>query len=248
MIPVDPLWLLALPILFGLGWFTARLDRRQSTQPLEARDRNLIRAAEILVSQTDAKAALPYFIEAIRDFPDALSLHVATGVLFRRIGEPDRAIEVHLSILGREKLDDDLREATLYELGQDYMAAGVMDRAQDCLVMLETSSRYAEHAQCLLVDLFQRQRRWSDALSVLDRLDACRARPDVAKLRFHLLMELGLFDKAREISPDHPRLNSPSRPSSSEVPYVCGGCGFQLRNPAWQCPGCRGWDSFRPIA
>ncbi len=247
MIPVDPLWLLALPILFGLGWFTARLDRRQSERAADPAQGQLIQALLALVDQ-QPRAAVDALLAAVRENPDALELQQAVGSLFRRVGEPDRAIEVHLSLLGRQRLPAALREACLLELARDYMDAGIMDRAQDSLELLSASPVHAATALNLLVDLMQRQRRWADALSALDRLSQCAdARPPAA-LRFHLLMELNRPEEARSLLPSHPRLSSPSAPESTGGPQVCVQCGFQARQPSWQCPGCRSWDSLRPIA
>lgn len=247
MIPVDPLWLLALPILFGLGWFTARLDQRQSERSIDPTQDQLIQALLALVDQ-QPRAAVDALLAAVREQPDALELQQAVGSLFRRVGEPDRAIEVHLSLLGRPKLPAALREACLLELARDYMDAGIMDRAQDSLEMLSASPRHAAIALTLLVDLMQRQRRWDDALSALDRLSECPGVEPEAALRFHLLMELNRVEEARALLPNHPRLASPQAPQASAGPQVCVQCGFQARQPTWQCPGCRSWDSLRPIA
>lgn len=247
MIPVDPLWLLALPILFGLGWFTARLDRRQSERAADPAQGQLIQALLALVDQ-QPRAAVDALLAAVRENPDALELQQAVGSLFRRVGEPDRAIEVHLSLLGRQRLPAALREACLLELARDYMDAGIMDRAQDSLELLSASPVHAATALNLLVDLMQRQRRWADALSALDRLSQCADAKPPAALRFHLLMELNRLDEARSLLPSHPRLSSPSAPESKGGPQICVQCGFQARQPSWQCPGCRSWDSLRPIA
>ena len=29
--------------------------------------------------------------------------------------------------------------------------------------------------------------------------------------------------------------------------YVCGQCGFRVRSLHWQCPGCKRWNSIRPL-
>ena len=247
MIPVDPLWLLALPLLFGLGWFTARLDRRQSERATDPAQGQLIQALLSLVDQ-QPRAAVDALLAAVRENPDALELQQAVGSLFRRVGEPDRAIEVHLSLLGRQRLPAALREACLLELARDYMDAGIMDRAQDSLELLSASPKHAATALNLLVDLMQRQRRWADALSALDRLSQCADANPPAALRFHLLMELNRSEEARGLLPSHPRLSSPLAPQATGGPQVCVQCGFQARQPSWQCPGCRSWDSLRPIA
>lgn len=246
MIPVDPIWLLALPLLFGLGWVTARLDRRQAARSLDPEQGRLTESL-VALADGDDRMALKSLLEAIRERPDALPLQRAAGTLFRRLGEPDRAIEVHLSLLGRPGLAEDLRLSCLLELARDYLDAGIMDRAQDSLEMVSSSPDHAEPALGLMVDLMQRQRRWADALSALDRLAHINPASSAAGLRFHLLMELGREDDAKSLCPDHPRLDQPSAPSKTLEPQLCVQCGFQARQPSWQCPGCRRWDTIRPV-
>jgi lipopolysaccharide biosynthesis regulator YciM len=35
--------------------------------------------------------------------------------------------------------------------------------------------------------------------------------------------------------------------AASTPRYRCSNCGFSSINHFWQCPGCKGWDSQRPL-
>ena len=59
-------------------------------------------------------------------------------VLFRRRGETDRAIRVHQNLLSRTDLPVTERDHALYELGQDFLKAGLLDRAEETFRSLET--------------------------------------------------------------------------------------------------------------
>jgi len=244
LIPIDPLWLLVLPLLFAMGWFAARLELRQG----QARQRNdfdeLAAGVEALL-EDNSQVAMARLLAAIRENPEALGLQKSLGRYYRQKGLPDRAIEVHLALLGRSDISEPLRESTLLELAHDYMAAGIFDRAEQSLDLLAQSS-LAQQALGLQLDLFQRQRRWADALRVADQLAA--ASPDAAALateRFHFLMELGRQDQAAALCPDHPRLQEGPEPVLGL--HVCAHCGFQTRRHYWQCPGCHHWDGLHPI-
>ena len=50
--------------------------------------------------------------------------------LFRRRGEMDKAIRFHKHIMTRPNLTDEQRSLALFELGEDYMQAGLLDRAE----------------------------------------------------------------------------------------------------------------------
>ena len=68
---------------------------------------------------------------------DTVETHFALGNLFRKRGEVDRAIRIHQNLIARENLTDEHRSQALLALAEDYMRAGLLDRAED-LVHLRT--------------------------------------------------------------------------------------------------------------
>jgi hypothetical protein len=53
------------------------------------------------------------------------------GNLFRRRGETERAIRVHQNLVQRPDLPSDQKTQAMFELGQDYLKAGLLDRAEE---------------------------------------------------------------------------------------------------------------------
>lgn len=240
---VDPVWLLALPMLFGLGWFAARFDRQQDRAGREDLLAPLSQAVDALLRRdwTAAEAAL---LDALRQQPDAHSLHASVGVVLRLRGEPDRAIEVHQALLARPELPEDARSAYTMALAEDYRASGMFDRAEALLKSL-TQTSMARQAHAQLVLLMQRQRRWAEALQSADWLAHQGAGDqDLTLRRFHFHMELGQRDAAGELLPEHPRLTVPTGPATA---HQCQHCGAKLSSHAWQCPACESWDSLRSL-
>lgn len=241
----DPLWLLALPMLFGLGWFAARVDRQQD----QRRDEDLLQPVSMAVDallRRDWHAAEDALLRAIRRHPDAVGLQSSVGVVLRLNGQPDRAIEVHQAVLARPALPDQERQAVELELAEDYRAAGILDRSETLLRSLVQGS-VAEQAHRKLLMLMQRQRRWAEALQSADWL-AHRSPTDAALnlQRFHFHMELGQREAASELIPEHPRLRADG--SSPALPHQCSHCGAKLSRHAWQCPACEAWDSLRSLS
>ncbi len=244
MIPIDPLWLLVLPLLFAMGWFAARLELRQG-QARQRTDFDELAAGVEALIQDDSQEAMNRLLAAIRQNPEALGLQKALGCYYRQKGLPDRAIEVHLALLGRAHLSDGLREQLVLELAQDYMAAGIFDRAEQSLDLLQTGNLIDQGLR-LKLDLMQRQRRWPDALSVAEKLVQRLGDPQAYRTeRFHFLMEMNEPAKAAGLLANHPRLQAGSEPVLGL--HVCGVCGFQTRRHYWQCPGCHSWDGLHPI-
>jgi lipopolysaccharide biosynthesis regulator YciM len=76
--------------------------------------------------------AIEAFIEVVKVDPQTVELHFALGSLFRRRGEVDRAIRMHLNLVERADLAEDRKQQALFELAQDYLKAGILDRAEAC--------------------------------------------------------------------------------------------------------------------
>lgn len=240
---LDPLWLLALPMLFGLGWFAARMDQQQAAPRSEELLEPLSRAVDALLTRDWAEAERA-LLEVLRQQPDALSLHASVGVVLRLRGELDRAIEVHQSLLARAQIPEEARARYTLELAEDYRAAGILDRAEALLGTLVHGPE-AVRAHDRLMELMQRQRRWAEALQSAEWL-AHQSQADglLNQRRFHYHMELGQREAAQELLPEHPRL---SEHASSPGPHQCQHCGARLSRHAWQCPACESWDSLRAL-
>ena len=85
MVPIDPSWFLALPLLFILGWFSARLDRRQQQTQRQLNLQPLEKAIQALAA-ANPDEALRQLLVAVREGPDMLGLQRAIADLFRQKG------------------------------------------------------------------------------------------------------------------------------------------------------------------
>ncbi|MCE4105094.1 lipopolysaccharide assembly protein LapB, partial [Klebsiella pneumoniae] len=131
----DLWWLLAIPLVFGLGWAAARLDARQLRTEQLSLPRSYFKGLNFLLNEQPDKA-IDAFIEVARLDPETTELHFALGSLFRRRGETERAIRVHQNLVNRPDLPPNERDHALFELGQDFLRAGLLDRAEESLRML----------------------------------------------------------------------------------------------------------------
>jgi lipopolysaccharide biosynthesis regulator YciM len=163
-------WLLVIPLFFGLGWIASGLERLGGARrwPSRLPDAYFKGLNFLLNEQSDR--AVDAFIEVVRIEPDTVELHFALGSLFRRRGETDRAIRVHQNLAERADLPVDQREQALYELGEDYLKAGLIDRAETVFNRL-AGSRYAPAALRQRLEIAQRVRDWPAAIELAGRLD-----------------------------------------------------------------------------
>lgn len=168
MISIELWWLLALPLFFSLGWVAARIDIRQVMRESQALPRSYFRGLNFLLNEQPDKA-IEAFLEAAQVDPETVELHFALGSLFRRRGETDRAIRVHQHLVERDGLRDDQRLHALSELGQDYLKAGLLDRAEDIFVKLRGSERDEEALHALL-EIFQQEKEWLKAIEIAEAM------------------------------------------------------------------------------
>ena len=163
-------WLLALPLFFVIGWLAARIDIRQVVHESRALPRSYLSGLNFLLNEQPDKA-IDSFIEAVRIDPQTVELHFALGSLFRRRGETDRAIRVHQILVDREDLTEEQRLQALGELGQDFLKAGLLDRAEAVFLKLK-GTRIDDVALRYLLEIYQQEKDWAKAI------ETARSLPD----------------------------------------------------------------------
>ncbi len=155
-------WLLGIPVFFGLGWVAARVDIRQLVSESRTLPRAYFKGLNFLLNEQPDKA-IDAFIEIVRMDPETADMHFALGNLFRRRGETERAIRVHQNLLSRPDLPQEQKEHAQYELGMDYLKAGLLDRAEETFNAM-VSGQYAVQARRALLEIFQREKEWPRAI------------------------------------------------------------------------------------
>lgn len=166
----EPWWLIIVPVLFALGWIAARVDIRQMLSETRSLPDSYFKGLNFLLNE-EPDRAIDAFIEVAKLDPETTELHFALGSLFRRRGEMERAIRVHQSLLARADLPDSDREMAQHELAQDYLKAGMLDRAEDTFTdVLDT--RFAVPAIRALIRIYESGHEWSRAIDAVKRLQA----------------------------------------------------------------------------
>jgi len=169
----DPQWLVwlvvAVGVAFALGWLASRLDARQSRRERQESPKVYYKGLNLLLNEQHDKA-IDAFIEAVQQDPDTSELHFALGDLFRRRGEYERAVRVHQHLLGRADLTKHERDQAQHGLAQDYMKAGLFDRAEEAYRALAGTS-FDTEARLALLDLHERSRDWRAAIEVAEQLE-----------------------------------------------------------------------------
>lgn len=161
-------WLLGIPVCFGLGWVAARVDIRQLVSESRSLPRGYFKGLNFLLNDQHDKA-VDVFIEIVKLDPETTEMHFALGNLFRRRGEIERAIRVHQNLLTRPDLPQEQKWQAQYELGHDYLKAGLLDRAEETFHAL-VDSQYSVQARRALLEIFQREKEWQRAIDAATAL------------------------------------------------------------------------------
>ncbi|MBI5917842.1 MAG: lipopolysaccharide assembly protein LapB [Nitrosomonadales bacterium] len=166
----EPWMLLVFPLFFGMGWLAARIDIKQLVDESSALPRSYFQGLNFLLNEQQDKA-IDAFIEVVKVDPQTVELHFALGSLFRRRGEIDRALRMHLNLVERADLEPEKQQQALFELGQDYLKAGILDRAETAFQQLHDTS-YAKPSLDFLLEIYQKEKDWLKAIEVTHKLGA----------------------------------------------------------------------------
>lgn len=158
------LWyLLLVPLLFGAGWVARSFDIKEK-KTLSDEKQTLYKGVDLLLSNKPDQA-VDSFVNLVKADPDTVEMHFSLAGLFRRRGEFDRAVKIHNVLCNREDLPKKVRSRALYELGIDYLRAGLWDRAEECFLKLSESSEYYKSiARKELLNIYETEKEWQKAI------------------------------------------------------------------------------------
>jgi lipopolysaccharide biosynthesis regulator YciM len=165
-----PLLFLLLPVAAWSGWVIGRRgSERTSGARVSELSTNYFRGLNYLLNEQQDKA-IEVFLKLAEINRDTVETHLALGNLFRRRGEVDRAIRVHQHLIARPNLNADEKTVALLELGEDYMRAGLLDRAETLFSDLVAMNAQAPSALKHLIAIYQHERDWDKAIDHARRL------------------------------------------------------------------------------
>lgn len=180
------LWLL-LPLGIALGIALGRNPRSVLS------DSEML--AGLTLAQDNPDRAIAALTKAIERDPAAAELNLTLGALFRKRGEIDRALRLHENVLAQPELKPDTRALALYELGQDCVKAGLLDRAEEVLKKAAQHPAFDALAYEQLLPIHEQIGDWQQATQVAERLESLKGQ-SYATVRAHYLLELA--DECRQ--------------------------------------------------
>jgi lipopolysaccharide assembly protein B len=202
---------LVLGILAGhFGW------GKRWPGPLSKLHPDYLTGLDYLVTEQPDRA-LDMFLKLMDANADTIETHFALGSLYRRRGEVERAIRIHQNLLARDALAPEHREQALLALAQDYLRAGLLDRAEGLFQQVSEVPRLRASALDALRLVYERQHDWQQALGVYRQLAPLKAAP-ARGVAAHYLCELATLAIERGDTAEARRLLREARAEATPFP------------------------------
>ncbi|MBT0726369.1 lipopolysaccharide assembly protein LapB [Rosenbergiella australiborealis] len=161
---------LLLPIAAAYGWYMGRRSAQQGKQQEANRlSREYVTGVNFLLSNQQDKA-VDLFLDMLKEDSTDIEAHLTLGNLFRSRGEVDRAIRIHQSLMESTSLDYDQRLLAIQQLGRDYMAAGLYDRAESMFKQLVDENDFKATSLKQLLSIYQLTSDWQQSIDTAEKL------------------------------------------------------------------------------
>jgi len=162
------LWLL-LPVAAASGWLAARWDAARRPGNRYDLPAAYFKGLNYLLNEQPDKA-IEVFVKVLEVDSETVETHLAVGNLFRRRGEVERATRIHQNLIARPNLDRAQRAQALFELSQDYLKAGLLDRAENLFQELAEINQHADAALRNLLGIYEQEKEWQKAIATSRKL------------------------------------------------------------------------------
>jgi lipopolysaccharide biosynthesis regulator YciM len=136
------------------------------------------------------EGAIREMAKVLREHPESIEVQQVLALLYREVGQAERAIDMHRALVARPEVTRAERAHVLASLGTDYRKAGLLDRAARAYGEALDVDPKNVHALAGLQKLAEEQREWREAYEVQTRLARLRKSDDGLVLGF-LQAEMG---------------------------------------------------------
>lgn len=123
----------------------------------------------LLDNETDKAVAL--LLKPLESGQNTAQAYITIGKLFRKHGEIESAIRIHQHLVSSTKLSKKFHDEALLELAQDYLSAGLLDRAERFFLDLVEANAHLPAALKGLLDLYSQEKKWLQAIEMGTRLE-----------------------------------------------------------------------------
>lgn len=159
--------LILLVVALAIGWLLGRASANKRRRlAVDSLPTSYMQSLSLLINEQPDEA-IDTFIKAFDVTEATFDTHIALGNVSRKRGELEQAIKIHQNLLSRPNLNRKHHDVAHFELAKDYLQAGLFDRAEILLTdLLEKNTALQRQAQLLLINLYESESEWEQALAV----------------------------------------------------------------------------------
>lgn len=191
---IEVLFLL-LPLAFYSGWQSARKGQKARTEKRKQVSVHFVRGINYLLGEQPDKA-----LDVFLNYPEideyTADTFLLLGNLFRNRGEINRALRVHQNLVARPDLSKAQRTSAMLALGEDFFAAGMLDRAESVFTELLKDDPKRVDACEPLRNIYEQLHEWDKAIEI-SQCAQQRSKADHGRLIAHYHCELAAQELQR---------------------------------------------------
>ena len=140
-------------------------EAERNASPAVNLNADYMRGLNFMLSEQPDKA-LDVFLQMVDVDSETVETHFALGNLYRKRGEIERAIRIHQNLIARPNLNKADKQNALFNLAEDYLKAGLLDRAEALYAQIEKPGDFYDLAQRRIISLDEQQKDWEKAIEV----------------------------------------------------------------------------------
>ncbi|TPE48018.1 lipopolysaccharide assembly protein LapB [Maribrevibacterium harenarium] len=190
-----------LVVALAIGWWMGRRRGARPPSPITTSNdipKDYFRGLNHLLKGQQSEA-IDAFIESLDVSSETFDIHLTLGTLFRKKGDIQKAISIHQNLLARPDLPETDTRLVQLELAQDFMSAGLLDRAERLLLAIAVrKSVYHKEILSLLIDLYEFEQSWDKAIKIAEQLSREHPSAKLARRLAHFYCELADSSVAEE--------------------------------------------------
>ena len=142
--------------------------------------------------------AIGSFTEAIRKNTGHIDAYLKLGGLYRQMGKPRRAIQIHRELVVRSDLSKEIRASIYRESALDLEQIGNIDKAKYYLDL--SQELYPDNSEGLQIQLrlLEKQNKWKEVGNVYNRLAEVEGKTEPSRQAFYKIAEGRLLTESEK--------------------------------------------------
>lgn len=182
---------LLLPAAVAYGWVMGKQNAKKELLTQQLNLNKALNSSVTLLLNEEHEQAFDRLIQYFDDTPSNIENYLTLAKLFRKKGEIDKAIAIHEGLVKSEQLEVDQfqSEVVKLELAQDFLSAGMLERALNTLEPL-LESDHTNEALLMSLHIYEQTREWQKGVEIYLGVDPLKLNDNSRQLVSHFYCEI----------------------------------------------------------